>query len=69
VLTRFRQTLATGTLEMGGMIQEAAHVPGDSGGIIRKHYAEWSIAPDRREFRTFWHVYGTRKTGIANSLK
>ena len=35
---RFRHTLATEVLEMGGTFEEAADILGDSETIIRKHY-------------------------------
>jgi hypothetical protein len=60
---RFRHTLATEILEMGGSIQEAADVLGDSEAIVRKHYAKWSA---RRQGRIsdlpkrLWHVYDAR---------
>ena len=39
---RFRHTLATEILEIGGTIDEAADILGNSPAIIRKHYAKWS---------------------------
>jgi hypothetical protein len=39
---RFRHTLATEVLEVGGTIEEAADILGDSEAIIRKHYVKWS---------------------------
>jgi len=39
---RFRHTIATEVLEMGGSIEEAADILGDSPGIILKHYVKWS---------------------------
>jgi site-specific recombinase XerD len=61
---RFRHTLATEILEMGGSIQEAADVLGDSEAIVRKHYAKWSAGRQARIsqlLRNLWHVYGTRE--------
>ena len=60
---RFRHTLATEVLELGGTIEEAADILGDSPGIVARHYAKWSA---RRQARItdlltkLWHVYGTR---------
>jgi site-specific recombinase XerD len=39
---RFRHTIATEVLELGGTIEEAADILGDSEAIVRKHYAKWS---------------------------
>jgi integrase len=39
---RFRHTLATEVLELGGTIEQAADILGDSPEIVRKHYAKWS---------------------------
>jgi integrase len=39
---RFRHTLATEVLEMGGSIEEAADILGDSPAIIVKHYVKWT---------------------------
>ena len=41
---RFRCTLATEILELGGSIEEVADILGDSPRIIEKHYANWSAA-------------------------
>ena len=45
---RFRHTLATEILEMGGTIDEAADILGNSPAIIRKHYAKWSTRRQER---------------------
>jgi site-specific recombinase XerD len=45
---RFRHTLATRLLEMGGTDQEVADVLGNSPAIVRKHYAKWSQGRQRR---------------------
>lgn len=45
---RFRHTLATEILEMGGTIDEAADILGNSPAIIRKHYAKWSLRRQER---------------------
>ena len=39
---RFRHTLATEVLELGGTFEQAADILGDSETIVRKHYAKWS---------------------------
>ena len=39
---RFRHTLATGVLELGGTFRKAADILGDTEAIVRKHYAKWS---------------------------
>jgi hypothetical protein len=38
---RFRHTLATEALELGGTIEGVADILGDSEAIVRKHYARW----------------------------
>ena len=61
---RFRHTLATEILELGGSIQDAADVLGDSDAIIRKHYVKWSAGRQARIselLNRLWHVHGTRK--------
>lgn len=45
---RFRHTLATRLLGMGATEQEAADILGNSPEIVRKHYAKWSQARQRR---------------------
>ena len=39
---RFRHTLATEVLELGGTLEQAADILGDSETIVRKHCAKWS---------------------------
>src|SRR5439155_18812588 len=39
---RFRHTLATEVLELGGTFEDAADILGDTETTIRKHYAKWS---------------------------
>jgi len=39
---RFRHTLATEVLGLGGTFGEAADILGDTESIVRKHYAKWS---------------------------
>jgi integrase len=61
---RFRHTLATEVLEMGGTIDEAADILGDSANIVRKHYIKWSRGRQARIsdlLSRLWHVYGTRE--------
>lgn len=45
---RFRHTLATRLLGMGGTEQEVADILGNSPEIVRKHYAKWSQARQKR---------------------
>jgi site-specific recombinase XerD len=45
---RFRHTLATRLLGMGGTEQEVADILGNSPAIVRKHYAKWSQARQKR---------------------
>ncbi len=45
---RFRHTLATRLLGMGGTEQEVADILGNSPEIVRKHYAKWSQARQQR---------------------
>jgi len=42
---RFRHTLATGVLELGGTFRKAADILGDTEAIVRKYYAKWSATP------------------------
>jgi site-specific recombinase XerD len=56
---RFRHTLATEVLEMGGTIAEAADILGDTEAIVRKHYAKWSAARQARItdlLARIWHA-------------
>ncbi|MGA7239357.1 MAG: tyrosine-type recombinase/integrase [Bryobacteraceae bacterium] len=56
---RFRHTLATEVLEMGGSFEEAADILGDSVAIIRKHYAKWSVGRQTRItdlLARIWHA-------------
>jgi site-specific recombinase XerD len=69
---RFRHTLATEVLEMGGTFEEAADILGDSEAIIRKHYAKWSAGRQARIsdlLKRLWHVYGTRDSRDSQTLK
>ena len=45
---RFRHTLATRLLGIGGTDNEVADILGNSPAIVRKHYAKWSQARQRR---------------------
>jgi integrase len=45
---RFRHTLATDILVKGGTEQDVADILGISPAIVRKHYAKWSQARQRR---------------------
>ena len=56
---RFRHTLATEVLEMGGTFGEAADILGDSEAIIRKHYTKWSSGRQARItdlLARIWHA-------------
>ena len=56
---RFRHTLATEILEMGGSFEEAADILGDTEAIIRKHYAKWSAGRQARIsdlLARIWHA-------------
>ena len=39
---RFRHTLATEVVQLGGTLERAADILRDSETIVRKHYAKWS---------------------------
>jgi len=45
---RFRHTLATELLGLGGSEQDVADILGNSPAIVRKHYAKWSRARQER---------------------
>jgi integrase len=56
---RFRHTLATEVLEMGGTFEEAADILGDTENIVRKHYAKWSAGRQARIsdlLARIWHA-------------
>jgi site-specific recombinase XerD len=66
---RFRHTLATEVLEMGGTIEEAADILGDSEGIVRKHYAKWSAGRQARIsdlLARIWHAKKSKPQSIEN---
>ena len=45
---RFRHTLATRLLEQGATFELVADILGNSPAIVRKHYAKWSPARQKR---------------------
>jgi len=56
---RFRHTLATEILEMGGTEEEAADILGDSVAIVHKYYAKWSAGRQARIsdlLARIWHA-------------
>jgi integrase/recombinase XerD len=55
---RFRHTIATEVLELGGTIGEAADILGDSEGIVRKHYAKWSRGRQDRISELLTRLWG-----------
>ena len=61
---RFRHTIATEVLELGGSIEEAADILGDSPAIIRKHYIKWSEARQARISDLLARVWHARKQGV-----
>jgi integrase len=67
---RFRHTLATEVLEMGGTFEEAADILGDSEAIIRKHYAKWSAGRQVRIsdlLARIWHAKNWKLEVIENN--
>jgi integrase len=58
---RFRHTLATEVLEMGGSIEDAADILGDSANIVRKHYAKWSRGRQARISDLLARIWHTKK--------
>jgi len=66
---RFRHTLATEVLEMGGSFEEAADILGDSETIVRKHYAKWSAGRQARIsdlLARIWHAKKPRLEPVKN---
>jgi integrase len=59
---RFRHTLATEVLEMGGSIEDAADILGDSAAIVRKHYAKWSRGRQARISDLLARIWHTKKS-------
>ena len=60
---RFRHTLVTEVLEIGGSIQEAADIIGDTEAIVRKHYAKWTVARQARIDDLMVRLWYTKKSG------
>jgi site-specific recombinase XerD len=58
---RFRHTLATEILEMGGTFEEAADILGDTEVIVRKHYAKWSARRQARISDLLARIWHTKK--------
>lgn len=54
---RFRHTLATEILARGGTEQDVADILGISPAVVRKHYAKWSQARQKRITDLFEAVY------------
>ena len=65
---RFRHTLATEVLELGGTLEEAADILGDSVRIVAKYYTKWSALRQAR-ISDLWHVFGTRRNRSRKLLK
>ena len=54
---------------MGGTLEEAADVPGDSVAIVRKHHAKWSAGRQSRIIELLariWHAKKPRPEDIEN---
>jgi len=67
---RFRHTLATEVLEMGGTFEEAADILGDTEAIVRKHYAKWSAGRQARIndlLARLWHAKKPTEEEVLNS--
>ena len=58
---RFRHTLATEILELGGTLEEAADILGDTEAIVRKHYAKWSAGRQARISKLLVQLWYTKK--------
>ncbi len=61
---RFRHTIATEILELGGTFEEAADILGDSVEIVRRHYAKWSRGRQARITDLLARIWHTKKTGL-----
>ena len=61
---RFRHTLATEVLEMGGTIEEAADILGDSEAIVRKHYAKWCAGRQARISDLLARIWHAKKPSL-----
>jgi site-specific recombinase XerD len=59
---RFRHTLATEVLEMGGTLAEAADILGDTEATVRKHYAKWSAGRQARIAELLARVWHAKKS-------
>jgi integrase len=59
---RFRHTLATEVLELGGTFEEASDILGDSVGIVRKHYAKWSESRQARINELLPRIWHAKKS-------
>ncbi|MFB3779056.1 MAG: tyrosine-type recombinase/integrase, partial [Bryobacteraceae bacterium] len=60
---RFRHTLATEILALGGTFEDAADILGDSPAIVQKHYAKWSTQRQARIsgiLARLWHTEKSR---------
>jgi len=58
---RFRHTLATEVLELGGTFEDAADILGDTEAIVRKHYAKWSAGRQVRISDLLVRIWYTKK--------
>jgi site-specific recombinase XerC len=61
---RFRHTLATEVLEMGGTFEDAADILGDTEAIVRKHYAKWSAGRQARITDLLARIWHTKKLSV-----
>lgn len=61
---RFRHTLATEVLELGGTFEDAADILGDSEAIVRKHYAKWSAGRQARISGLLARLWHTKKSSL-----
>jgi len=61
---RFRHTLATEVLEMGGTFEDAADILGDTEAIVRKHYAKWSAGRQARINDLLARIWHTKKPTV-----
>jgi integrase len=59
---RFRHTLATEVLAMGGTLEEAADILGDSVRIVAKYYAKWSSGRQARISDLLARIWHTQKS-------
>ncbi len=61
---RFRHTLATEVLEMGGTLEEAADILGDTVNIVRKYYAKWSAGRQTRISDLLARIWHAKKSSL-----